>query len=52
MRPKTVETVLISSWTPISWERLVAIIPEPTTMQTKRAVPRNSAANFFTATPF
>jgi hypothetical protein len=31
---------------------LVAIIPEPTTMATKRQVPRNSAANFFTASPF
>ena len=48
IKPKTVETVLISNWTPISCERLVAMIPEPTTMQTKRQVPRNSETNLFT----
>ena len=38
-----VEIVLMISATPASCERLVPMIPEPTTTQTNRAVPKNSA---------
>jgi hypothetical protein len=38
-----VEIVLMMSATPASWERFVPMIPEPTTTQTNRAVPKNSA---------